>query len=85
MTIPNSYDVEAAVRRCQRFRRRILDISQQVMALHLSSAYSCTEMVDTIYPNINDGAEGMYFIQQCVASSGEGGAWLPLRHERARR
>ena len=43
------------------------------------------EKVDTIYPNVNDGVEGMYFIQQCVASNGEGGAWLPLRHERARR
>lgn len=41
--------------------------------------------VDTIYPNVNDGVEGMYFIQQSVASSRENGAWLPLRHKRARR
>lgn len=41
--------------------------------------------VDTIYPNVNDGAEGMYFIQQCVKSSAENGAWLPLRHKRARK
>lgn len=39
----------------------------------------------TIYPNVNDGVEGMYFIQQCVASSHENGAWLPLAHSRARR
>lgn len=38
----------------------------------------------TIYPNINDGVEGMYFIQQCVQSSHEKGAWLPLRHKLAR-
>ncbi|HEX3659769.1 MAG TPA: Gfo/Idh/MocA family oxidoreductase [Pirellulales bacterium] len=43
------------------------------------------ERVDTIYPNINDGVEGMYFIQQSVASSKENGAWLPLKHDRARR
>jgi predicted dehydrogenase len=43
------------------------------------------ESVDTVYPNVNDGVEGMYFIQQCVASSAESGAWLPLRHQRARR
>ncbi len=43
------------------------------------------ERVNTIYPNVNDGVEGMYFIQQCVASSHDGGAWLPLRHQRARR
>jgi predicted dehydrogenase len=43
------------------------------------------EKVNTIYPNVNDGVEGMYFIQQCVASSQQNGAWLPLNHERARR
>ncbi len=43
------------------------------------------ERVNTIYPNIHDGVEGMYFIQQCVNSSAENGAWLPLRHQRARK
>jgi predicted dehydrogenase len=43
------------------------------------------ERVNTIYPNVNDGVEGMYFIEQCVASSKENGAWLPLRHKRARK
>ena len=43
------------------------------------------EKTDTIFPNVNDGIEGMYFIQQCVASSAENGAWLPLKHARARR
>jgi predicted dehydrogenase len=39
---------------------------------------------NTIYPNIYDGVEGMYFIQQCVDSSHEGSAWLPLKHAAAR-
>jgi predicted dehydrogenase len=43
------------------------------------------ERTATIYPNVNDGVEGMYFIQQCVASSRENGAWLPLKHPRARK
>jgi predicted dehydrogenase len=43
------------------------------------------EKVNTTYPNVNDGVEGMYFIQQCVASSAENGAWLPLRHKLARK
>jgi len=43
------------------------------------------ELTDTLYPNVHDGAEGMYFIEQCVKSSKEGGAWVPLRHELARR
>jgi predicted dehydrogenase len=43
------------------------------------------EATNTIYPNISDGVEGMYFIQQSVASSKENGAWLPLKHARARK
>ena len=43
------------------------------------------EKVNTIYPNVHDGVEGMYFIQQCVSSSKENAAWLPLKHDRARK
>lgn len=43
------------------------------------------EKTDTVYPNVADGVEGMYFIQQCVASSSENGAWVPLKHSLARR
>lgn len=43
------------------------------------------ETVDTVHPNVYDGVEGMYFIQQCVASSQQDGAWLPLKHDKARR
>lgn len=42
------------------------------------------EKKDTIYPNVYDGVEGMYFIQQCVASSSDNAAWLPLKHPMAR-
>ncbi|MGI9470735.1 MAG: Gfo/Idh/MocA family protein [Rubripirellula sp.] len=43
------------------------------------------ERRDTVFPNIYDGVEGMYFIQQCVESSVQDAAWLPLKHEVARR
>lgn len=43
------------------------------------------EKRDTIYPNVHDGVEGMYFIQQCVESSKQNAAWLPLKHARARK
>jgi len=43
------------------------------------------EKTNTLYPNVNDGVEGMYFIQQCVESSKQGGAWLPMKHARARK
>jgi predicted dehydrogenase len=38
----------------------------------------------SIYPNVADGVDGMNFITQCVASSKQNGAWLPLKHERCR-
>ena len=53
-------------------------------AMAARAAGQSVEKVDTIYPNVHDGVEGMYFIQQAVASSGDNAAWLPLRHERAR-
>ena len=43
------------------------------------------EKKNTIYPNVYDGAEGMYFIQQCVASSQQTGAWVPMKYAGARR
>lgn len=42
------------------------------------------EQKDTVYPNVYDGAEGVYFIQQSVASSQENGAWLDLAYKKAR-
>ena len=42
------------------------------------------EGVNTVYPNVYDGVEGMLFITQVVASSRQNGAWLPLRHPRSR-
>jgi transketolase len=48
----NVYDVEASALRCRRYRRRILDISQQVSALHVAPAFSCTEIVDVIYHDL---------------------------------
>ncbi len=42
------------------------------------------EMTNTVYPNVHDGAEGMHFIEQCVASSAQDGAWLPMKHGLAR-
>lgn len=40
-----------AANRCARYRKRILDISQQVGALHIAPAFSCLEAVDAIYNN----------------------------------
>ena len=53
----NNFDTRAALERCRLYRRRILDISQQVSALHIGSAYSCTEIVDAIYHGLMDRAQ----------------------------
>lgn len=68
----NSFDAQAARRRCTMFRRRILDVSQQVSALHIGSAYSCTEIVDCIYYGLMDrGADGSS-IDNFLMSKGHG-------------
>jgi predicted dehydrogenase len=54
-------------------------------AIVAQAAGESIDRVNTIFPNVQDGVEGMYFIQQCVASSQDNGAWLPLRHPLARR
>jgi predicted dehydrogenase len=43
------------------------------------------ETVNTIYPNVYDGMEGMLFITKCVESSQQNGAWLPFRHPKSRK
>src|SRR5450631_4440905 len=45
----NMFDAEIARARCNAYRRRILDMSQKVSALHIGGAFSCTEIVDLIY------------------------------------
>jgi predicted dehydrogenase len=42
------------------------------------------ETVNTIYPNIYDGVEGMLFITKSVESSQQNGAWLPFHHPKSR-
>jgi transketolase len=48
----NSFDAESARHRCRHYRRRILEISQQVTALHVAPAFSCVEITDAIYHSL---------------------------------
>jgi len=59
-TQSHPFDVVSARRRCLAYRRRILEISQQVAALHVAPAFSCLEMVDVIYHGLmrRDPARG---------------------------
>lgn len=72
----NSFDAAAARRRCLAYRKRILEISQQVSALHVAPAFSCLEMVDLIYhglmrPDAKTGAVPS-FADGFVMSKGHG-------------
>ena len=43
------------------------------------------EKVNTVYPNVYDGVEGMLFITKAVESSKENGQWTPFRHPKSRK
>jgi predicted dehydrogenase len=43
------------------------------------------EKVDTIYPNVFDGVDGMNFVTKCVESSNNGCNWLSLKHAMCRK
>lgn len=68
-------DVAAARRRCLQYRRRILDISQQVSALHVAPAFSCLEMVDVVYHGLmrrDPASAAAAFLDGFVMSKGHG-------------
>lgn len=68
-------DVTAARRRCLQYRRRILDISQQVSALHVAPAFSCLEMVDVVYHGLmrrDPASAAAAFLDGFVMSKGHG-------------
>jgi transketolase len=69
------FDAAAARKRCLKYRRRILDISQQVTALHVAPAFSCLEMVDVIYHTLmrrDRKSPGAGFADGFVMSKGHG-------------
>ena len=61
-----TFDLAASQQRCLRFRKRILEMSQSVTALHIGGSFSCLEIVNTIYFGLmrrgEDGAHPDTFI-----------------------
>ena len=49
LELGREFDGISSRERCRQFRRRILDLSQNVSALHIAPAFSCMEILDTIY------------------------------------
>jgi transketolase len=68
----NIFDNSKARGRCLRYRRRILDVSQQVSALHAAGAFSAVEMVDCIYNGLMRGSPGKISPDVFLMSKGHG-------------
>ena len=49
-------------KRCKFFRKRILDLSQKVSALHIGGSFSCTEIMDLIFNILCNKKERNLFI-----------------------
>ena len=69
-----AFDAAAARARCLKYRRRVLDVSQRVTALHIAPAFSCLEMTDLIYHALMrpDPARKGKFRDAFVMSKGHG-------------
>lgn len=68
----NDYDVASARRRCLNYRRRILDVSQTVGALHIAPAFSCLEITDMVYHGLMRRSPGGAFLDTFLMSKGHG-------------
>jgi transketolase len=49
-------------KRCKIFRKRILDLSQKVSALHIGGSFSCTEIMDLIFNILSNKKEKDLFV-----------------------
>jgi len=67
-----SFDAAAAKARCLAFRKRILDVSQKVSALHISPAFSCLEMVDVAYNGLMNRTGDPETEDKFIISKGHG-------------
>ncbi len=67
-----SPDLEAVRERCKAYRRRILEVSQQVPALHIGGAFSAVELVDSIYNELMCRRPGENSRDTFVLSKGHG-------------
>ena len=68
--IRKDFSIEASKERCRDYRKRILDISQNVSALHAGGAFSCAEILDTIYYGLMRKKNKKEFIDEFILSKG---------------
>jgi transketolase len=66
------FDLAASQERCRRYRKRVLDVSQRVTALHIAPAFSCLEIVDVIYHGLMRRQADGRFLDTFLLSKGHG-------------
>lgn len=71
--LSDPFDVAAGRERCRRYRKRILDLSQGVTAVHIAPAFSCLELVDAVYFGLMR-RNGSGFVDSFLLSKGHGSA-----------
>ncbi|MBV9173007.1 MAG: transketolase [Chloroflexi bacterium] len=65
-------DLSASHARCARLRKRILELSQGLSAIHIGGAFSCLELVETIYFSLMKRDANGQFIDTFLLSKGHG-------------
>jgi transketolase len=65
-------DLSASRERCARLRKRILELSQGLPAIHIGGAFSCLELVDTIYFSLMKRDSTGRLVDTFVLSKGHG-------------
>jgi transketolase len=68
--INKNFKLEDSIERCRNYRKRILDISQKVSALHAGGAFSCAEILDVIYYGLMRKKNKNEFIDDFILSKG---------------
>lgn len=63
---------QAAKERCYQYRKRILDLSQNIYALHIAPSFSCLEIVDTLYYDVMKREGKNDFKDTFILSKGHG-------------
>src|SRR3990167_10494291 len=66
------FNSQLSKQRCVKYRKAILALSKQVSALHIGPAYSCLEMVDTIYHNLMQRDQQNTYKDTFILSKGHG-------------
>lgn len=67
------FNPEASRKRCVKFRKRILEMSQTVSALHVGGSFSCLEIVDTVYFGLMRRGQEIEHPDTFLLSKGHGG------------